>query len=299
MHLLVEEPILDHEKIGVSNTTNSTLTSLAEMINACPAWHYDKDTSADPALVVMVQALECDMLMPVTREELSHCGIRAGPHFTNIRRRAKLYKADISKNTSGLSGTLGLPRAISDSSGKGRAVNDYIPYGSTCEKCPLNKSAFCGSLFMWTCACKMRKYQGGMLLDSGEDGARGYFDILMRLKKPPEIILFDDACLLQTYAMTREPHLFWGCRFIINDFDACNHTECSKLCRTVHLPDLKHYNTSVNEQHNARIRQSKAAYNMPFMNLPNYLNTLECHMELTNDQSDKTHKEGEKLSSRV
>jgi hypothetical protein len=134
-----------------------------------------------------------------------------------------------------------------------------------------------------------------MLLDSGE-GPRGYFDVLMRLKKPPDTIFYDNACHLQTYAMTREPHFFWGTRFIIDDFHASNHTECSRLCRTVYWPDLQEHNTSVMEQHNSRLRE--VSDNMIFMNIPNYPNTLECFMILSNDDVVRRRESGEKFPRR-
>jgi len=298
-NLLTTELSMDHEhEFEEGNVKNSTFTSLAETLIGLNPWECDDNVKADPNLALMVQALECDMLMPVSREELSHCGIRTGPHFANVRRRVKLYSADIAKNTLGYTATLRIPRITSDLSG--RASSEYTAHASTCaDDTFLEKegrreggrqwdaptsSAMPGSLLVWSCACEMHKLQGCMLIDSGQ-GPRGYFDVLMRQKKPPDTIFYDNACLLQTYAMTREPHLFWGCRFIINDFDACNHTECSKLCRTVHLPDLKHYNTSFMKLHNAR--QCAGSDDMIFMNLPNFLNTMECCMVLSNEDVER------------
>jgi len=82
-------------------------------------------------------------------------------------------------------------------------------------------------------------------------------------KTAPKYVIYDFACALAPYCMTREPEFFKNTRFLIDDTHAEGHTKCSasSFLKTYaqHIPHLATVNSSAAECGNsglARIRKS-------------------------------------------
>ena len=81
-------------------------------------------------------------------------------------------------------------------------------------------------------------------------------------ERAPEIIVYDFACALAPYCMSREPEFFKNTRFLIDNFHAGGHTRCSEACflKSYRRTDtLAHINSSAAECGNSglsKIRRS-------------------------------------------
>lgn len=87
--------------------------------------------------------------------------------------------------------------------------------------------------------------------------------IITHWEKAPRIVVYDFACALGPYCMTREPDFFADTLFLIDDFHAAGHTRCSRasfLSTYANAdPRLAHINSSAAECGNGglhRIRKS-------------------------------------------
>ncbi|KAJ7212387.1 hypothetical protein B0H12DRAFT_1033226, partial [Mycena haematopus] len=96
------------------------------------------------------------------------------------------------------------------------------------------------------------------------EGRNDVFSALVtRWERPPKRVIYDFACALGPYCMTREPEFFAGTQFLIDDFHAAGHTKCAPAAflKTYCAIDarLRHINSSAGECGNsgiARIRKS-------------------------------------------
>lgn len=64
-------------------------------------------------------------------------------------------------------------------------------------------------------------------IPKGEGRNDVFSAIVTRWQKPPRRIIYDFACALAPYCMTREPEFFADTQFAIDDFHAKDHTKCS------------------------------------------------------------------------
>lgn len=96
------------------------------------------------------------------------------------------------------------------------------------------------------------------------EGRNDVFSALItRWPQAPKTIIYDFACALGPYCMTREPEFFAGTQFLIDDFHAKGHSKCSPAAFLKTYSDvdprLIHINSSAAECGNggiARIRKS-------------------------------------------
>ncbi|KAJ6477493.1 hypothetical protein DFH09DRAFT_951952 [Mycena vulgaris] len=96
------------------------------------------------------------------------------------------------------------------------------------------------------------------------EGRNDVFSALVtRWERPPKRVVYDFACALGPYCMTREPEFFSGTQFLIDDFHSVGHTKCAPAAflKTYCAvdPRLRHINSSAGECGNSgisRIRKS-------------------------------------------
>ncbi|KAJ7849340.1 hypothetical protein B0H13DRAFT_2088745 [Mycena leptocephala] len=96
------------------------------------------------------------------------------------------------------------------------------------------------------------------------EGRNDVFSALItRWERPPQRVIYDFACALGPYCMTREPEFFAETHFLIDDFHAAGHTKCAPAAflKTYCAidPRLRHINSSAGECGNSgisRIRKS-------------------------------------------
>lgn len=104
----------------------------------------------------------------------------------------------------------------------------------------------------------------------------------------PDVVIYDFACALGPYCMTREPDFFADTRFLIDKFHAKGHSKCSRAAFLQNyddvIPELARVNSSAGECGNGglkRIRKSASymgqerviIYTDTFLNVWNRLKT--------------------------
>lgn len=63
------------------------------------------------------------------------------------------------------------------------------------------------------------------------EGRNDVFSALFKYwKTPPQVVIYDFACQLQPYCMTREPEFFKNTLFAIDEMHAKGHSSCSQAC---------------------------------------------------------------------
>lgn len=87
--------------------------------------------------------------------------------------------------------------------------------------------------------------------------------LLTRWKTAPKYVIYDFACALAPYCMTREPEFFKDTIFLIDNFHSAGHTKCSPACFLTNYAKhdilLEKINSSAGESGNGalgRIRMS-------------------------------------------
>jgi hypothetical protein len=96
------------------------------------------------------------------------------------------------------------------------------------------------------------------------EGRNDVFSAMMtRWQKAPKLVVYDFACSLGPYCLTREPKFWDETRFVIDHFHAQGHVSCSEACfmrtYTDVNPGLQRINTSAAECGNSilgRIRKA-------------------------------------------
>jgi len=78
-------------------------------------------------------------------------------------------------------------------------------------------------------------------------------------EKAPEVVIYDYACNLQPYCMTREPDFFADTTFLVDLFHSTGHKKCGKAAALSNYlscnPDLLRVNSSAGECGNAGLRR--------------------------------------------
>ncbi|KAJ7740000.1 hypothetical protein DFH07DRAFT_751867 [Mycena maculata] len=117
-----------------------------------------------------------------------------------------------------------------------------------------------GIMVVW---CTHSISYGFHCIPRGEGRNDVFSALITRWEKPPKRVIYDFACALGPYCMTREPQFFSGTQFLIDDFHSVGHTKCSAAaflktyCNVD--PRLSHINSSAGECGNsgiARVRKS-------------------------------------------
>lgn len=117
-----------------------------------------------------------------------------------------------------------------------------------------------GIMCMW---CTHSICYGFHCIPSAEGRNDVFSAIYTHWKIAPKIVVYDFACALQPYCMTREPDFFANTLFAIDAFHAMGHTKCSHAtflntyCET--NPELLYINSSAAECGNGGILRVRKA----------------------------------------
>ena len=159
---------------------------------------------------------------------------------------------------------------------------------NVCQKeFPVN-AGFTPGTFIAGCGCSSRKVLLANLMDSHES-ALSPFDILLN-RFPygcPPFVIYDNACHLQKYCMSREPIYFWQTRMCVDKFHEVNHVNsCSSSLHTSSYESgpLTDINTQAVEQINAKLRK-RAEHRLRMMNLNNAVEYFRVFFGLFNYSS--------------
>ena len=83
--------------------------------------------------------------------------------------------------------------------------------------------------------------------------------MVTRWPQPPKQVIYDFACALGPYCMTREPDFFADTQFLIDDFHAMGHSKCSSAAFLKSYADidprLSQVNSSAAECENGGINR--------------------------------------------
>jgi hypothetical protein len=117
-----------------------------------------------------------------------------------------------------------------------------------------------GLMALW---CTHSVCLGFHFIPKGEGRNDVFSALLCHWEVAPKVVVYDFACALAPYCMTREPGFFKDTLFVIDDFHASGHNKCSAACflknYTAHSPRYREINTSAAECGNSsilRIRKS-------------------------------------------
>jgi hypothetical protein len=117
-----------------------------------------------------------------------------------------------------------------------------------------------GMMCVW---CTHSICYGFHFIPKGEGRNDVFSALITRWEKPPKRVIYDFACALGPYCMTREPDFFADTQFLIDTFHAQGHTKCTNAAFLTNYcqvdPRLSYINSSAAECGNsglARIRKS-------------------------------------------
>ncbi|KAJ6464112.1 hypothetical protein DFH09DRAFT_957992, partial [Mycena vulgaris] len=106
-------------------------------------------------------------------------------------------------------------------------VNEGSKHGATCSKFYGQYGQQCltgGIMCVW---CTHSICYGFHCIPQGEGRNDVFSAIVTRWPTAPKRVIYDFACALGPYCMTREPNFFAHTQFVIDDFHASGHTKCS------------------------------------------------------------------------
>ena len=106
-----------------------------------------------------------------------------------------------------------------------------------------------------------------------------------QFSRPPQLIIYDNACRLHVYCLNREPQFFKGTRFAVDRFHWRGHVGCSKGYSLDAYIDrqVKGINSQINEQANSGLQRIKGQ--LAYMGVENFI--FHCSLFLAIKNMDK------------
>jgi len=153
--------------------------------------------------------------------------------------------------------------------------------GNSCKKYYRGHPTLsCGILTMF---CKHEVCWGFSLLLRHESPASPFEVLETRFPIGPELVVYDNACHLNNYALNRDPKRYSATRFRIDRMHTKNHTTCSNGYA---LREFDEINSQMVEQNNSRLATLRAQ--LSYMNVRNFL--VHCAIFLASTNEDKKKK---------
>ncbi|KAJ7691985.1 hypothetical protein B0H17DRAFT_934571, partial [Mycena rosella] len=142
-------------------------------------------------------------------------------------------------------------------------VNEGSKRGATCSKFygQYGQQRLTGGIMcVW---CTHSICYGFHCIPQGEGRNDVFSAIITCWPQAPKRVIYDFACALGPYCMTREPHFFQDTQFVIDDFHASGHSKCSPAAFLKSYaqvdPRLARINTSAAECGNGGISRIRKA----------------------------------------
>lgn len=133
-------------------------------------------------------------------------------------------------------------------------AQDWFGFEGDCTKYQSNNRKLIPGIFVAFCLdCAMCV---GFSVMSESESPKTPFEVFMtRWKKAPDTVVYDNACNLERYFLSREPGYARDIQFVIDIFHYIKgHLNCSPAYNPRWYPQLESNNTMVTEQSNARTR---------------------------------------------
>ena len=137
-------------------------------------------------------------------------------------------------------------------------ANSKNQTGTDGEKCgkkfpKVTKGGY-SQVFVWMCG--QHGYSYGFHIIPNHEGPKDAFSSMLKYKKdPPKAIIYDFACALSAYCLSREPHFYRQTQFFHDIFHQYNH-KCGTAFRLSRFPNVQ-VNSEIAEQFNSYIKRFK------------------------------------------
>ena len=168
-------------------------------------------------------------------------------------------------------------------SGKGhytadKAVKTYD--NDSCRKASYGHPSLSPGIF--TVFCPHGICYGFEVMQSSESPRHPLNIFRHRFLRPPQVIVYDNACKLHQYCLNREPYFFQNTLFVVDRFHWRGHVGCSSgycLDTYKHMA-IKEINSQVNEQANAGLQCIRGQ--LACMTPENFMFTLKLFLTIKN-----------------
>jgi len=121
---------------------------------------------------------------------------------------------------------------------------------------------------------------GFQIMDHSESPNVPFTILRTKFESIPQLVVYDNACRLHTYALRRDPQLFRDTKFLIDRFHWPNHTNCPAVYCLNSYPDLSSLNSQVTEQTNSSL--SRIRTQLAYMTLDNFIIHARLYLFLRN-----------------
>jgi len=168
-------------------------------------------------------------------------------------------------------------------SGKGhytadKAVKTYD--NDSCRKASYGHPSLSPGIF--TVFCPHGICYGFEVMQSSESPRHPLNIFRHRFLRPPQVIVYDNACKLHQYCLNREPYFFQNTLFVVDRFHWRGHVGCSSgyCLDTYQHMAIKEINSQVNEQANAGLQCIRGQ--LAYMTPENFMFTLKLFLTIKN-----------------
>ncbi|XP_022288437.2 uncharacterized protein LOC111100644 isoform X2 [Crassostrea virginica] len=131
---------------------------------------------------------------------------------------------------------------------------------------------------IFTIFCPHGICYGFQVMESHESPNVPFTILRTRFKKAPKHIIYDNACKLQQYCLSRDPLFFKTSEFYVDRLHWDNHTACSLAYDLSIYPQFSALNSQCNEQANAGLKRIKEQ--LSYMTANNFM--MHCTFFLWN-----------------
>jgi len=109
--------------------------------------------------------------------------------------------------------------------------------------------------------------------------------IQTRFKTAPEVVVYDNACHLMSYALNRDPFFWKETRFFVDRFHWGNHTSCSASFNLRLIHEFARLNSQVTEQTNSSL--GKLRTQLAYMTMENFTVHVKLFLYIKNQEKMK------------
>ncbi|XP_061188793.1 uncharacterized protein LOC133196966 [Saccostrea echinata] len=148
--------------------------------------------------------------------------------------------------------------------------------GDGCVKKSLGHPSLLPGIF--TIFCPHGVCYGFQVMESNESPNVPFTILRTRFRKAPKHIIYDNACKLQQYCLSRDPLFFQTSEFYVDRLHWDNHTACSLAYDLSLYPQFCAINSQCNEQANAGLKRIKDQ--LSYMTANNFM--MHCTLFLWN-----------------
>lgn len=153
----------------------------------------------------------------------------------------------------------------------------------SCNKIYKKKGILAPGVLLFFCL-EHQQCLGFIVLEQAESLKIVTETILTRFVIIPQIIVYDNSCNLESYALARYPKSFMNTKFLVDKFHFRSHSECANTYDSGRYSGiLSSINTSMLEQKNSRIACIKKT--APYLNVRSFSDKLAYMIRKLNEKA--------------